>query len=158
MTTEIQPQEGRAESPTEIDLLYRDLRAGFLDAFGFVPSVGWYAREGSFFGAARTDVSDTGKSFKIVAEVPGIPKEMIEIRVRGTNVEIRAEQTSAKESNGEAFVHRERRQAGYYRALELPEPVVAGQGKAKVVNGVLELDLPKLYPTPSNDEVRVAVE
>lgn len=58
----------------------------------------------------------------------------------------------------EHYVHRERSYAGYYRAFELPEPVQAADAKAKVVNGLLELKLPKETPTPSEKEVKVSVE
>ncbi|HYA54299.1 MAG TPA: Hsp20/alpha crystallin family protein, partial [Thermoplasmata archaeon] len=62
------------------------------------------------------------------------------------------------EQKEEHYLHRERTFAGFYRAFELPEPVVAAQAKAKVVNGVLELELPKESPTPSPEEVKVSVE
>jgi len=157
MTNEIAARE----TPTEIDRLFDDLRTGFRDAFGFVPFGPWTAgefKDGSYLRAARTDVSDTGTAFRIVAEVPGIPKEKLDIRVRGTSVEIRGENAEATDATTGQWVHRERRYAGYYRALELPEPVLADKAKAKVEHGLLELELPKQNPTPSNDPVRVTVE
>lgn len=161
MTKELANKESASEAPTEIDRVFRDLHHGFLDAFGFEP-FGWSpyreVRDGGLFRAARTDVSDTGKAYRIVAEVPGIPKEKLEIRVRGTNVEIRGEQSTSEEKEEADYVHRERRYSGYYRTLELPEPVVADKAKARVENGLLELELPKLHPSPSNAEVRIAVE
>jgi HSP20 family protein len=156
MTHEIEQKESAAERTSEVDRWYRDRRAGLWDVVADAPFVAGEFGFGSPIRAARTDVSDTGTAFKIVAEVPGIPKEKIEIRVRGATVEIRGEHATDEKSAGE-FVHRERRFAGYYRALELPEPVVAAEAKATVENGVLELDLPKLHPGPSNDEVRVPV-
>ena len=75
----------------------------------------------------------------------------------GSVVEIRGEQVEEKAEDGAGFVHRERRSAGFYRGLELPEPVVASDAKAKLENGVLELELPKQHPTPASPEVRVRV-
>jgi len=161
MTQEIAPSESRTETPVEIDRLFDELHAGFHDAFGLVPFGPWFAgevRDGNFLRPARTDVTDTGKAYRIVAEVPGIPKGQIDIRVRGSNVEIRGEQVEATEKNEGEYVHRERRRGGYFRAFELPEPVVAEQAKAKVENGLLELELPKRNPSPSREEVRIAVE
>lgn len=161
MTNELRRNDKPAESAIDIDRMFNDLHAGFLDTFGFWPFGGSpvpEVRDGALYRAARTDVSDTGKAYRIVAEVPGIPKEKLEIRVRGTNVEIRGEATTSSDGSNGEYVHRERRYSGYFRALELPEPVVAAEAKAKVENGLLELELPKLNPTPTNDEVRVAIQ
>jgi HSP20 family protein len=107
---------------------------------------------------ARTDIVDTGSSYKVTAEVPGIPKEKLEIRVHGNSVEIRSEDDRKVEEPRGEYLHRERTYQGFYRAVELPEPVVAEKATAKVVDGVLELELPKQKPTPSPAEVRVPVE
>jgi HSP20 family protein len=154
MTEEIATQESQPDVWTDLDHAFSALSARFLGPFGsFVPSV---RSDGAVFRPARTDVTDTGAAYRIVAEVPGIPKEKLDVRVRGTSVEIRGESASEQETKGTSFVHRERAYQGYYRSLELPEPIVAGDAKAKVENGLLELELPKQHPT-SSDEVKVPV-
>ncbi len=151
MTTEIQTQESPTDPWTDLDRVVEDLSQRFFDAFGVAPvSPG--------FRPARTDVTDTGASYRIVAEMPGIPKDQLEVRVRGSSVEIRGEHAQAAQKDGESTVYRERTYAGYYRSLELPEPVVATDAKAKVENGVLELELPKQHPTPTPAEVKVPVQ
>jgi HSP20 family protein len=162
MTTAIQKQETRVDPWTELDRAFDAMRQRFLDVWGVQPfGVSFAPFEGTpegFLRAARTDVTDTGKSYKVVAEIPGIPKEKLDIRVRGTSVEIRGENASEKNEKDAEFVHRERTYSGYYRSLELPEPVVATEAKAKVENGLLELELPKQNPTPTATEVKVAVQ
>ena len=154
MTKELAKQATRADPWTDFDRTFHELSARFFEPFGFAPSV----REGgAVFRPARADVADTGSAYRIVAEVPGIPKEKLDIRVRGSTVEIRGESSEEKETTDASFVHRERTYQGYYRTLELPEAVVAADAKAKVENGLLELELPKQHPTPSSDEVKVAV-
>ena len=158
MTKEIEEQGSQADVWSDFDRVITELSARLFEPFGiagFAPAV---RSDGAWFRPARTDVSDTGSAYKIVAEVPGVPKEKLDIRVRGTTVEIRGEWTEEKEANGTSFVHRERLQRGYYRALELPESVVAADAKAKVEHGVLELELPKQHPTPSPAEVQVRVQ
>ena len=146
---------------SELDRQLETLRSRFLGSCGVVPFgaivTSGEDREANLFRAARADVTDTGPSYKIVAEVPGIPKEKLDIRVRGAVVEIRGENAQESDTKRGEFVQRERSYSGYYRALELPEPVVAGEAKAKVENGLLELDLPKLHPSPSPEEVHVPV-
>jgi len=147
---------------TEFDRLFDDLRGRFYGRLGGVP-LGAFLAEIPTDGArnlraAPTDITDNGKSFKVVAEIPGIPKEKLEVRIRGSTVEIRGESEKREEKTQGEFVHRERTYQGYYRSMELPEPVVAGEAKATVKDGILELDLPKLAPTPSPDEVKVPVQ
>jgi HSP20 family protein len=161
MTKEIQRKESRIEPWTDFDRAFDAMRARLAEVFGIEP-FGTPFSPGESPGAAvfrpaRTDVSDTGKAYRIVAEIPGIPKDKLDIRVRGSSVEIRGESAEEKEENGTEYVHRERSYAGYYRSLELPEPVVATDATAKVENGLLELELPKQTPTPSPAEVKVAV-
>jgi len=161
MTQEIRTRQEWSDTPTELDLAVERLNEGLFGAFGGWPFGATGFRDGGdlrLFRAARTDVVDTGAAYRLSVEVPGIPKEKLDIRVRGSSVEIRGEHGAASEKNDGAFVHRERRFAGFFRALELPEPVVAEQAKAHVEHGILELELPKQHPTSSTDGVKVAVQ
>jgi len=155
MTQAIEARTTETESWTDLDRAFDAMHRRFAEAFGITP-FGWF--DGSpATRAPRTDVSDTGTAYRVVVEIPGIPKEKLDIRVRGTSVEIRGEQANETETKDASYLHRERTFASYYRALELPEPVVGTDAKAKVENGVLELELPKQNPTPSPAEVKVAV-
>ena len=163
MAREIQMREHHVDPWTNIDRWFDDLRERFFENWDLAPFGRPFApvetREGTLFRAARTDVTDTGKSYRLTVEIPGIPKDKLDIRIRGSSVEIRGEATSEKEEKDEAaYIHRERTYAGFYRNLELPEPVIATDAKAKVENGLLELELPKQHPTPSSAEVKIAVE
>jgi len=155
MTTEIQPREDQVDPWTEIDRAFDAMRRRFAESFGISP-FGAFDELGTL-RSPRTDVTDTGNSYKVVAEIPGIPKEKLDIRVRGSTVEIRGESGAETEEKGQHYLRHERTYSGYYRALELPDPVVAAEAKAKVANGILELELPKQNPTPSEKEVKVSV-
>lgn len=156
MTSEIDTKHNEEEPWADWDSAVNALRQRFAEAFGILPSgtLDW----ADVPRVPRTDVTDTGTSFKVRAEIPGIPKEKLDIRIRGPTVEIRAENGTETEKKAEQVLHRERTYSGYYRALEFSEPVVAADAKATVVDGVLELDLPKQNPTPSPEEVKVSVQ
>jgi HSP20 family protein len=156
MTKEIQAKESQVEPWTDFDRAFDVMRRRFAEAFGISP-FGPFDGEGAL-RAPRTDVADTGKSYSVRAEIPGIPKEKLDIRIRGPVVEIRGESGTETEQKTEQYLHRERTYSGFYRALELPEPVRAADAKAKVVDGVLEVELPKQNPTPSEEEVKVSVQ
>jgi HSP20 family protein len=152
MADEIQAKEQPHDTWTDIDRAFDAVRRRFAESLGIVPvdSAAW-------FRAPRTDVTDNGAAYKVVAEIPGIPKEKLDIRIRGPLVEIRGENDAENEEKRENYLHRERSYAGYYRSVELPEPVVATGAKAKVTDGLLELELPKQTPTPTEQEVKVPV-
>ena len=157
MTNEIETQERHADVWTDLDRLFQEMSTRFLEPFGagaYGPTV---RSDGAIFRPARTDVADTGATYRITAEIPGIPKDKLDIRVRGSTVEIRGENADERSTTDRAYVHRERTYQGYYRTLELPEAVVAADAKAKVENGLLELELPKQHPTPSSAEVKVPI-
>ena len=156
MTSEIQKNESYADPWSDFDRAFDAMQCRLAESFGTLPIVPFATEPG--LRAPRMDVTDTGAAFRVVADLPGIPKEKLDIRVRGPLVEIRGETTSESESKEERFLRHERTYSGYYRAFELPEPVVGTDAKAKVSDGVLELELPKQNPTPSDAEVKVAVQ
>jgi HSP20 family molecular chaperone IbpA len=162
MSEEIQPKESALDVWSDLDRVFDEMRSQLWGVWDLRPFGATFApierTDGGVFRAARTDVTDAGKAYQIIAEVPGIPKDKLDIRVRGTSVEIRGENSQKNESKDGEFVHRERIHAGYYRRLELPEPVLATEAKAKVENGVLELELPKEHPTAPAGEVKIAVQ
>ncbi len=86
-----------------------------------LPSLG----ERRFLRTAPTDVVDPGRAYRIFAEVPGIPREDLDIRIRGSSVEIKGEAADEIRKESEGFLHREASYSGYHRSFELPEPVVS---------------------------------
>jgi len=107
--------------------------------------------------APFVDMIDTGKEFKIVAEMPGATKDKIDISISGNTLEISSEMGSETESTEGNVVHRERSYRKFYRCIELPEEVVADKATAKLNNGVLEIVLPKKHPTETK-KVKINIE
>ena len=117
MTSEIQKPESQANPWSDLDRTFDAMQRRFAESFGILPFGPFESEPG--FRAPRTDVTDTGTAYKVVAEIPGIPKEKLDIRVRGATVEIRAEHEAEKEEKEERYLRRERTYSGYYRAFEL---------------------------------------
>jgi HSP20 family protein len=140
----------------EIDRAFDAVRRQLFEGFGASEPGG--PSPSAYLRTARTDVEETDSAYRLHVEVPGIPKENLAITIRGNEVEVRGEFSSQKESKEPDYVHRERTYAGFYRSLELPEPVVASQANATVENGVLTLELPKEHPEPTPTEVKVPIQ
>ena len=98
----------------------------------------------------KLDVSEQDGAYGVKAEIPGVRKEDIDVRVDGNVVTISAEVKSEKEEKDGGRVLRRERQQGYAsRSFTLACPVDEAQVDAKYENGVLELKLPKKAGTPN---------
>ena len=94
----------------------------------------------------RVDLSEQDGSYLVKADMPGVRKEDIDVRIDGNMVTISAELKKEREAReGEAGrVLRHERQYGYAsRAFTLASAVDEAKADARYENGVLELTLPK---------------
>jgi HSP20 family protein len=116
-------------------------------AFGafFAPVNG---SDGFNVGTIELDVIETPEAYVVKAEVPGVAKDKIEVKVEDRDVTISVEYREELEANGKTL-WRERRLGKASRAIRLPESVDANAAQAKHVDGVLQLTLPKIAKTNS---------
>lgn len=94
-------------------------------------------------GSIALDVVETPEAFVVKAELPGIPKDKIEVNVEDRNVTIGAEFRDEVEASAKAL-WQERSVGKVSRAIRLPEAVDANATQATHVDGVLQLTLPKI--------------
>jgi len=99
---------------------------------------------GAFDGRALAlDVVETPEAYVVKAEVPGVAKDKIDVKVEDRDVTISVEFVEETESNGKAL-WTERRYGKSSRSIRLPEAIDANGAEAKHVDGVLQLTLPKV--------------
>ena len=79
---------------------------------------------------AFADLVDAGSKFIVHAEVPGIPKDKIEVNVTKDDIEISAETAAEKEEKEKGFVIRERGYSHIYKKLSFPEEVIPEKTEA----------------------------
>lgn len=92
----------------------------------------------------KIDVKEDDAAYTVQAEVPGVPKEDINVSIDGNVVSLRAEVRQHDEKKeGEKVLRSERYYGAVARSFQLPVDVDATQAKAKYDNGVLTLTLPK---------------
>ncbi len=92
----------------------------------------------------KVDVKETDGGYTVQAEVPGVPKEDIQVSIDGNVVSLRAEvRQYDQKTEGEKVLRSERYFGSVARSFQLPVDVDAAQAKAKYDNGVLTLTLPK---------------
>jgi len=101
------------------------------------------ATDAVFTRAPLIDLVDEGDKFRIVAEIPGVEKDDLDVRVFEDAVVIKAEKKLGRTERGKNYYVRERGYTSYYRTISLPEPVVPEKAQATYKNGILEIVLPK---------------
>ncbi len=93
----------------------------------------------------RVDVVEKDGVFKVRADLPGVKKEDINVRIDGNLVQIDAQTMDEKEFKGDGgkVVRSERYCGSVSRAFTLSQDVDEAKATAKYENGILTLELPK---------------
>ena len=97
------------------------------------------------------DIVDTGKEFKIIAEMPGIKKEDIEISINTNNISICGETKVDLRRDEEGFIRRERGYTTLCRNMMFPEEVDPDKAEALLRDGILEVVVSKKKPAKSRN-------
>jgi len=93
----------------------------------------------------RVDVTEKENAYLVKADIPGVKKEDINVRIDGNIVQIDAEVKREKETkgNGEKILRSERYWGNISRTFSLAQDVDDAKVVAKYADGVLTLELPK---------------
>lgn len=103
------------------------LGRGFGESGGWMPAI---------------EVRERENSLEILAELPGISKEDVNVEVRPEGVVIEGEKKREKESE-QGGVHTTERAFGHFvRVIPMPEGAEAEKAKAEFKNGVLQIRVP----------------
>lgn len=93
----------------------------------------------------RIDVSEKDDAHHVKADIPGVRKEDINVRIDGNVVQIDAavKQENETRGNGDKILRSERYWRNISRTFSLAQDVDDGKVQARYADGVLTLDLPK---------------
>ena len=97
-------------------------------------------------------INEDEKSYFLSLEMPGIDKNDINITVNDGVINIKAERKNDKDN----LMYSEIRNSSYSRSFYIPDDAKADKIKAKSLNGMLELEMPKLKPV-KKDVKRIEV-
>ncbi len=124
----------------EVADLRREMDHVFGDFFGQTP-FRMAATESMW--SPLVDVHETKDSLVLVAELPGIKQEDIQVSIEGDTLTLKGERKLEKEVNEDQYHRVERSYGKFERSILLPSMVDAGRVKATYRDGVLEIQLPK---------------
>lgn len=90
---------------------------------------------------------DTGKEYKISAEMPGVSKNDIDVSLTENNISICGETKTKIDEEKEGWVKRERSYSTLCRTMAFPEEVNPDKAEATLKDGILEIKVAKKTPT-----------
>jgi HSP20 family protein len=130
----LSPIRGLSQSPlhSSIDRLFQDLETAFVR-----PSV--VTRR----SAPRVQLSDRGDFVALLADLPGLRIEDIELSVEDQTVTLKARSEAKASPEGFSLLRRERQPAVLDWSFELPYPIDSAAATASLEQGRLSVTLPK---------------
>jgi len=106
-------------------------------------------------GIPKIDMVDNGDSFTISADMPGVDKKDIKLKVTQNSVSISATRSQERETSTKNYYSHERSSTGYFRTVSLPEEIKSETAKAKYENGTLRIDVKKARPGKPERDVKI---
>lgn len=100
------------------------------------------------------DISEDDKAYTILADVPGVKPEDVDVELENGVLTIKGERETVKEDEKEGYKRVERISGKFYRRFTLPETVDEENISAKTENGVLKIIIPK-KPKPEPKRIQV---
>ncbi|MES2949661.1 MAG: Hsp20/alpha crystallin family protein [Pseudomonadota bacterium] len=92
----------------------------------------------------KIDVKEGEQAYTVQAEVPGVPKDDIQVSLDGNTLTLRAEvKQEDSQTSGDKLLRSERYYGAVSRSVQLPADIEQSEAKARYDNGVLTLTLPK---------------
>jgi len=89
------------------------------------------------------DIKEEDNQFILIADVPGISPENIDIQIEKRTLTIKGERNLNTELTKNNFTRTERKQGNFYRRFTLPEGIDPDNINAKSNNGVLTITIKK---------------
>jgi len=100
------------------------------------------------------NVYDQGDAAVMVAEIPGVKQDDLELTVMHDTVTLKGRR-SIEEANGNRYYRRERVSGDFARTITLPDPVDPDSVKAEYADGVLTVRMGKAQEAkPRKVEIR----
>jgi len=89
------------------------------------------------------DIKEDGKQYLLIADIPGVNPDEIEIQMENNILSIKGERNAELKNETDGYKRIERKHGIFYRRFTMPEGVNAEGIEAKCDNGVLTVIIPK---------------
>lgn len=112
-------------------------------------------RGGATLMAPKLDVSETDQVVQVMAEMPGLKEDDIEVEFAGDSLRIRAEKKDERDEKQHNYHCIERSFGMFERVIPIPTEINRDQVEASYKNGVLTVTLPKSPNAPAAHKIAV---
>lgn len=137
----------QSEMSRLFDSFFEGFEAGPFSKTGFGPAT-----------MPKVDVSETNDSIHVAAELPGMKEEDVEVTLSHGNLVIQGEKRAEKEDKQESYHRIERSYGAFHRSIPLPTEVDDQHVEASFKDGVLNIVLPKVAPSPAQSAKKIPVK
>jgi len=137
------------EAFREIDTMIEDFKKNFMMPWLPMKAKAW----NQLMKAPRVDLNDLGDHYEAFIEVPGVEKEVVQVHMTKTSLEVSAEAEEEKEEK--SLLVRERNHQEIYRRITFPEEIIPEEAEARVANGLLTVTVPKKHKLEERHKVEV---
>ena len=125
----------RYEPWSLLNQLQKELGNSFKDTSdGSVSTAEW---------APAVDIKEEDNQFVLLADIPGVKPEDIEVHMEAGVLTVKGEKESESKTEKENFKRVERSYGSFYRRFNLPDYADGDAIKANCKHGVLEIIIPK---------------
>ena len=107
--------------------------------------------------APAVDIKEESDGFLVIADLPGMKKEDINIALDKNILTIQGERKLERKEEQEGYSRMERVQGQFYRRFSLPQTADEEHISAKYKQGVLEISIPK-KPESTQKRIDIKVE
>ncbi len=102
----------------------------------------------------KLDVQEKEDEYAVEAELPGVKKEEVKVEMNDNRLTIAIEREEKIDEERKNYIHKERRTSSMQRQIYLHDAQPDGI-KAKLDNGVLSIQIPKVKTAKNNHKVDI---
>lgn len=136
--------------------IYRDMGQLFNDFFNLQKQDDSSYIETSTW-SPLVDIKEEKDCFLVLADVPGVKKEDIDISLENHVLTLKGERQFEQTEHHQGYTRRERTQGQFYRRFSLPQTADDAKITARYAHGVLEIRIPK-REAATEKKIEISVE
>jgi len=136
--------------------MYRDMGQLFDDFFNLQKQDDSSYIETSTW-SPLVDIKEEKDCFLVIADVPGVKKEEIDISLENHVLTLKGKRQFEKKEQHQGYTRRERTQGQFYRRFSLPQTADDAKITARYTHGVLEIRIPK-REAATEKKIEISVE
>jgi len=101
------------------------------------------------------DLVDIGDKYKVIAEIPGVPKKDLDVNITSKKISICGETKTETNEEDIDYVRHERRYSTICRNMSFPEEVDPNKAEATLKDGILEIQVYKKSPQSKGRKIPI---